>query len=88
MPSLAPTIYSLCLLSSAICAWLLIRSYFRTRIRLLLWSAACFFLLAVNNFLVVVDLVLIPSVDLSLMRQLCLVAAVSILIFGFIWEVD
>jgi hypothetical protein len=88
MPSLAPTVYSLCLLSSAICAWLLIRSYFRTRTRLLLWSAVCFVLLAINNLMVVVDLELLPSVDLSLLRQLCSVAAVSILIFGFIWELD
>jgi hypothetical protein len=85
MPMLAPTIYSLCLLSSSACAWLLIRSYARTRTRLLLWSAACFFLLAVNNFLVV----LLPeSIDLSFFRQFCNLLAVSILLFGFIWELD
>jgi hypothetical protein len=88
MSSVAPTIYALCLLSSAICAWLLIRSYIRTQTRLLLWSAACFVLLAINNFLVVLDLVLLPTVDLSLARQVCALAAVSVLIFGFIWELD
>ena len=85
---LAPTIYSLCLLSSVTCAWLLVRSYVRTRSRLLLWSAACFFLLAVNNFLVVVDLMLLPTADLSIVRQICTLVAVSILLFGFIWELD
>lgn len=85
---MAPTIYALCLLSSAICAWLLIRSYIRTRTRLLLWSAACFVLLAVNNLLVVLDLLILPAIDFSLARQLCSLAAVSVLIFGFIWEVD
>jgi hypothetical protein len=86
---LAPTIYTLCLLSSAVCAWLLIRSFTRTRTRLLLWSAACFVLLAVNNLLVVIDLILTPpSVDLSIIRQLCSLAAVSILLYGFIWELD
>jgi hypothetical protein len=88
MPMLAPTIYSLCLLSSVACAWLLIRSYVRTRTRLLLWSAVCFFFLAVNNLLVVVDLMLLPSVDLSFFRQVCSLVAVSILLFGFIWELD
>lgn len=89
MSSLAPTIYTLCLLSSAICAWLLIRSYARTRTRLLLWSAACFVLLAVNNLLVVVDLMILPtSIDLSLLRQACSLAALAVLIFGFVWEVD
>jgi hypothetical protein len=86
---LAPTIYTLCLLSSAACAWLLIRSFARTRTRLLLWSAACFVLLAVNNLLVVVDLMLTPpSVDLSIIRHLCSLAAISVLLYGFIWEVD
>jgi hypothetical protein len=86
---LAPTIYTLCLLSSAICAWLLIRSFSRSRTRLLLWSAACFVLLALNNLLVVIDLLLTgPTVDLSIIRQLCSLAAVAILLYGFIWEVD
>jgi Family of unknown function (DUF5985) len=86
---MAPTIYTLCLLSSAACAWLLIRSFTRTRTRLLLWAAACFVLLALNNLLVVVDLVLTgASVDLGLIRQLCSLAAVSILLYGFIWELD
>jgi hypothetical protein len=86
---MAPTIYALCLLSSAACAWLLMRSFARTRARLLLWSAACFALLALNNLLVVVDLVLTgPSVDLSIIRQVCSLAAISILLYGFIWELD
>jgi hypothetical protein len=89
MASLAPTVYTLCLLTSAVCAWLLIRSYYRNRTRLLLWSAICFFLLAINNLLVVVDLLLTPpTVDLGVARQLCSLLAVSILLYGFIWEVD
>jgi len=89
MLPLAPTIYALCLLSSAICAWLLIRSYARTRTRLLLWSAACFVLLAANNLLTVVDLVILPtSIDLILPRHFCTLAALAVLIFGFVWEVD
>jgi hypothetical protein len=86
---LAATIYTLCLLSSAACAWLLIRSFTRTGTRLLLWAAACFVLLAGNNLLVVVDLVLTgAAVDLSLTRQLFSLAAVLVLLYGFIWELD
>lgn len=88
MSLLPPIIYALCLISSAICAWLLMRSFARTGTRLLLWSAVCFLLLAGNNLLVVIDLLLIPSVDLSIMRHLCTFAAISILLFGFIWELD
>jgi hypothetical protein len=88
MPSLAPTIYALCLLSSTVCAWLLIRSYIRNRTRLLLWSAICFFLLAINNLMVLIDLVLIPTVDFGTIRQLFTLTAVSVLLYGFIWELD
>jgi hypothetical protein len=78
----------LCLLSSAICAWLLARSYFRSRTRLLLWSSLCFGLLALNNLLVVVDLLVVPAIDLTILRQLSSLAAVFILLYGFIWELD
>ena len=64
------------------------RSWSRSRQPLLLWSAACFSLLAVNNLMVVLDMVVLPGVDLSLARQLSSLAAVGVLIYGFIWEVD
>jgi len=81
-------VYGLCLLTSAVCAALLVRSWIRSRQPLLLWSAVCFSLLAVNNLLVVLDMVILPTVDLSLARQLSSLAAVGVLIYGFIWEVD
>jgi hypothetical protein len=88
MPALQAAIYLLCLLASAGCAWLLVRSYGRTKTRLLLWSALCFVLLAVNNLFVVIDLLVLPSVDLVPFRHLASLAAVSTLLFGFIWETD
>ena len=85
----AATVYLLCLLASATCAWLLIRSYTRSATRLLLWSAACFVLLALNNLLVVVDLLILPTtIDLTILRQLSSLSAVLILLYGFIWELD
>jgi hypothetical protein len=57
--------------------------------RLLLWSAACFVFLALNNLLVVVDILVTgPSIDLSIVRQLSTLIAVSVLLYGFIWELD
>jgi hypothetical protein len=88
MPMLAPTIYTLCFLTSATCAWLLMRSYARNRTRLLLWSALCFLLLAVNNLFVVIDLVLIESIDFAVFRHVFTLMAISILLYGFIWELD
>jgi hypothetical protein len=87
--SWAPSVvYGLCLLTSAACAGLLVRSYFRSRQPLLMWSAACFILLAVNNLMVVLDMVVLPDLNLSPARQLTALAAVAVLIWGFIWEVD
>ncbi|MBC6983532.1 hypothetical protein H8B08_17435 [Caulobacter sp. 17J80-11] len=71
-----------------VCAALLVRSYLRTRTRLLLWSALCFVLLALNNLFVVGDMILLPSVDLTLGRQLSALAAVCVLLYGFIWETE
>lgn len=84
----APAVYVLCFLTSAVCAALLVRSYLRSRTRLLMWSAACFTLLALNNLLLVVDLLVLPAVDLSLLRSLSSLAAVATLLYGFIWETE
>lgn len=81
-------IYLLCLAASVGCASLLARSYFRSRTRLLLWSAICFLFIALNNLLVVVDLLVLPSIDLVPLRRLASLAAVSVLLFGFIWETE
>lgn len=88
MNAIAPAVYTLCFLTSAVCAWLLVRSYRLHRTKLLLWSAACFVLLALNNFILVVDLVILPAIDLSLPRKLLSLVGLSTLLFGFIWEVD
>ncbi len=84
----APAVYVLCFLTSAVCAALLVRSYRRSRTRLLMWSAACFILLALNNLLLVVDLLVLPTVDLGLLRSLSSLAAVTTLLYGFIWETE
>jgi hypothetical protein len=81
-------IYLLCLAASAGCAWLLLRSYARNRTRLLLWSAICFVLIALNNLFVVIDLIVLPSLDLVPLRRLASLAAVAVLLFGFIWETE
>jgi len=84
-----PTVvYSLCFLTSAACAGLLVRSYSRTSARFLLWSALCFVLLAANNLLVIVDMLLIAQVDFRIYRLLLSVAAVGVLLFGFIWDLE
>ncbi|MFZ2066760.1 MAG: DUF5985 family protein [Xanthobacteraceae bacterium] len=79
-------VYLLCFLTSLSCCLLLIRSYRRTKSKVLLWTAACFVLLAIDNLLVVFDLILLPNVDLLVPRLLATLLAVSTLIIGFVWE--
>jgi hypothetical protein len=82
-----PTIvYLLCFLTSSACALLLGRSYRRTGLRLLFWSALCFLLLAANNLVVIVDLLVLRDIDFGLARAALSLAAVSVLLFGFIWD--
>ena len=81
-------VYLLCFATSSACAFLLARNYRRTRARLLLWSALCFTLLAANNLLVAVDLLLLPDVNFSLARIFLSLAAVCILLFGLTWDVE
>lgn len=81
-------VYSLCFLTSAACALLLARSYRRAGARLLFWSALCFLLLAANNLVVIFDLLLLPNADFRLARHLLSLAAVGVLLFGFIWDLE
>ena len=79
-------IYLLCVLTSLLCAWLLGRAWLRTRSRLLVWSAACFALLAINNLVLAADLLLLPDVDLRLLEILTSLSAVCVLLYAFIWD--
>ena len=81
-------VYVLCFLTSSACAFLLARNYWRTSARLLLWSALCFLLLAGNNLVVIVDLLVLPNVNLSVLRLAFSLAAVLVLLFGFIWDLE
>ena len=89
MPELFPaTVYFLCFATSTACAFLLARSYRRTAARLLLWSALCFLFLAMNNLVVIVDLLIVPESDFRILRLLLSLAAVGVLLFGFIWDLE
>ena len=79
-------VYSLCALTSLACAVLLLRGYRSSRARLLLWSGLCFVGLAANNAILLVDLRVIPTLDLSLWRSLPALMGVAILVYGLVWE--
>ena len=81
-------VYLLCFLTSGACAGLLARSYRRTGARLLFWSALCFLFLAANNFAVILDLLILPTMDFRLVRHFLALGAIAVLLFGFIWDLE
>jgi hypothetical protein len=79
--------YISCALASAIAAFLLLRSYSANRTQLLLWSGLCFVLMAAENAMLFVDLVIFPStIDLRLVRLSLGLGGFVCLLFGLIWE--
>jgi hypothetical protein len=83
---MAETVYLLCAATSAACAVLLLRAHQRTGTRLLLWSGLCFVGLALNNAVLVVDLIVVPDIDLSTWRLVPAVLGVGLLLYGLVWE--
>ena len=79
-------VYALCVLTSGLCAVLLLRGYLATRVRLLLWSGLCFVGLALNNLILFVDMRVVPAYDLSTWRTLPALFGVGLLLYGLIWE--
>lgn len=83
---MANVVFLLCAATSLACAVLLLRGYARNRVSLLLWSSLCFVGLAVNNILLVVDLIIIPEGDLLFFRNLSGFLALALLVFGLVWD--
>ena len=83
---MAELVYLLCALTSIACAALLLKAYLAARSRLLLYSCLCFVGLSLNNVLLFVDLVVVPTVDLELLRTSLALFAILLLIVGLIWE--
>jgi Family of unknown function (DUF5985) len=83
---MALTVYILCGLTSLICAFLLFRQYCRTRGGLLFWSTLCFVCLALTNVLLFIDLVMLPQIDLSVLRSGLTLAGMLMLLYGLIRE--
>ena len=86
---MAAIIYSLCAVAAAICAVLLLQAYRRGGYRLLLWSGLCFVGLTLNNILLVIDKIVLPTqVDLSMPRIVTALLAMLILLYGLIWDTE
>ena len=83
---MAEAVYVLCALTSVTCAVLLWRGYSSSKARMLFWGSLCFMGLAVNNILLFIDLVMVPAIDLTLLRGAIALVAMMTLLFGLIWD--
>jgi hypothetical protein len=88
MNDMAGLIYGLCALTALLCAWLLLQAWRRSRYKLLFWSGLCFVGLTVNNFLLVVDKLIFPAVDISTWRLVTGLAPLMVLLYGLIWDAE
>lgn len=83
---MASVVYTLCAITSIVCAILLMTAHRRHPTRLLLLSGLCFWGLALNNLLLFGDFVVTgPSLDLSIYRNLTAAGSVLLLLVGLIW---
>ena len=83
---MAAVVYLMCAATALACYVLLWRGYHHTRVRLLFWSSLCFGAFTLENLLLFVDLIVVPTHDLLLYRRLVSLAAVSLLLYGMIWK--
>lgn len=83
---MAAVIYMLCALTAFLCAWMILRSYSKNRFRLLLWSGLCFSGLFVNNLVLLIDRLMLPETDLSILRLSTALGALLLLLYGLVWE--
>jgi hypothetical protein len=85
---MAALFYALCTLTALLCACLLMRAYFRSRYKLLLWGGLCFLGLTLNNALVVADRLIFPDVNLLTWRLVVALVSMMVLLYGIIWDAE
>lgn len=81
---MSEAVYILCAVTSIVCAAMLARAYRQRRTRILWWSMWCFVGLAINNLVLVADRMVVPTIDLGLVRAGTAVAAMAVLVVGLI----
>lgn len=83
---MAAIIYGLCALMAFLCTYLLLQSYRQSKYRLLLWGGFCFAGLTASNILLVIDKLIVPTMDLSYWRYGITLISMTILIYGLIFD--
>ena len=83
---MALVVYCLCAFTSLTCAFLLLRGYSRSKVRLLLWTGLCFVGLTLHNFLLIIDVHVFPESNMILLRNAPALAGILVLLAGTIWD--
>ena len=83
---MAVIVYIACAILSLACAFLLYRGYKENRFKLLFWSSLGFFGFALNNTLLLMDQIIGPEYDLSVIRTIPAFIGMITLLYGLISE--
>ncbi|MBL8018585.1 MAG: hypothetical protein JNM27_02885 [Leptospirales bacterium] len=78
-------VYSLCVAIALLCAWLLVRAYYRTKFNLLFWSSVYFFGQIVIGVLVILDNFVFPEFSLYPFRLIISFVSIVSLLYGLIF---
>jgi hypothetical protein len=81
---MAETVYILCTLTSGLCTVLLLKHYKRSKVPLVMWTGICFVALTIINALLFIDVIIFPSVDLSVWRITIALAGAVVLLYELI----
>lgn len=79
-------VYILCALTALSCVAMLLRGYRRSGTRLLLWTAICFGFLAIHSTAVLVEILVLPTTNLQMVRHAASLMAGLTLVVGLVWE--
>lgn len=79
-------IYILCAIIAFICCALLLRGYWKSKARLLLWSGLCFAMFTLDNIILFLDKVVIPSIALSPWQAPVPLIGIILILYGLVWE--
>lgn len=81
---MAGIVYLLCALLSFGCSILLLKGHSKNKYPLLFWSGVGFAGFALNNILLFIDVIVVPNVDLSVIRTIPALIGMILLIYGLI----
>jgi hypothetical protein len=85
---MAAYIYGLCAFTALLCSGMLLRAYFANKYKLLLWGGLCFVGLTINNIILIIDKLIIESIDFTTWRLVSALISMLILLYGLIWDTE